>query len=61
MQRTILLTSLALGLGIAVLCMFFHLFLHGMSKKIKADMERSVMKLENLLSENVPQHAPGAR
>jgi len=40
----------AMGLGIAVLCMFFHLFLHGMSKKIKADMERSVMKLENLLT-----------
>ncbi len=40
----------AMGLGIAVLCMIFHLFLHGMAKKIKADMERSVMKLENLLT-----------
>lgn len=40
----------AMGLGIAVLCMIFHLFLHTMSKKIKADMERSVMKLENLLT-----------
>ena len=40
----------ALGLGIAVLCMLFHLVLHGMSKRIKQDMERSVMKLENLLT-----------
>jgi biopolymer transport protein ExbB len=40
----------ALGLGIAVLCMVFHLILHTWSKKIKADMERSVMKLENLLT-----------
>lgn len=39
----------ALGLGIAVLCMIFHLIIHGMVKKIKHDMERSVMKLENLL------------
>lgn len=40
----------ALGLGIAVLCMIFHLILHSWSKKIKADMERAVMKLENLLT-----------
>jgi len=40
----------ALGLGIAVLCMLFHLMLHGMAKRIKLDMERSVMKLENLLT-----------
>jgi biopolymer transport protein ExbB/TolQ len=40
----------ALGLGIAVFCMIFHLFLHGMAKRIKQDMERSVMKLENLLT-----------
>jgi biopolymer transport protein ExbB len=40
----------ALGLGIAVTCMIFHLFLHGWSKKIKQDMERSTMKLENLLT-----------
>lgn len=39
----------ALGLGIAVLCMIFHLIIHGMAKKIKQDMERAVMKLENLL------------
>ena len=40
----------ALGLGIAVLCMGFHLVLHTMSKNIKADLERSVMRLENLLT-----------
>ena len=39
----------ALGLGIAVLCMIFHLIIHGMTKRIKQDMERAVMKLENLL------------
>ncbi|MCA9606886.1 MAG: MotA/TolQ/ExbB proton channel family protein [Myxococcales bacterium] len=39
----------ALGLGIAVLCMFFHLIIHGMAKKIRMDMERATMKLENLL------------
>ncbi len=39
----------ALGLGIAVLCMIFHLIIHSMVKKIKTDMERSTMKLENLL------------
>lgn len=39
----------ALGLGIAVLCMVFHLIIHSMAKGIKLDMERSVMKLENLL------------
>jgi len=40
----------ALGLGIAVLCMFFHLVLHGWSKKIKHDLERTQLKLENLLT-----------
>ncbi|MCZ7683521.1 MAG: MotA/TolQ/ExbB proton channel family protein [Sandaracinaceae bacterium] len=35
----------ALGLGIAVLCMFFHMIIHGMAKRIKQDMERSTMKL----------------
>jgi biopolymer transport protein ExbB/TolQ len=39
----------ALGLGIAVLCMIFHLIIHGMVKRIKTDMERATMKLENLL------------
>lgn len=40
----------ALGLGIAVLCMFFHLILHSWVKKIKHDLERTTMKLENLLT-----------
>jgi biopolymer transport protein ExbB/TolQ len=40
----------ALGLGIAVVCMIFHLILHGQQKKIRHDMERSTMKLENLLT-----------
>lgn len=40
----------ALGLGIAVLCMVAHLILHGWAKKIKQDMERVVMKVENLLT-----------
>ena len=35
--------------GIAVLCMIFHLFLHGQAKKLKQDMELATMKLENLL------------
>jgi len=40
----------ALGLGIAVLCMMFHLILHGWAKKIKLDLERTTMRLENLLT-----------
>ena len=40
----------ALGLFIAVICMTAHLFLHGQAKKIKIDMERAAMKLENLLT-----------
>lgn len=40
----------ALGLGIAVICMIFHLILHGMTKRVKHDMERATMKLENLIS-----------
>jgi biopolymer transport protein ExbB/TolQ len=40
----------ALGLGIAVTCMFFHLILHGMSKSKKSDLEKAVMKLENLIT-----------
>jgi biopolymer transport protein ExbB/TolQ len=40
----------ALGLGIAVLCMFFHMVLHGWAKKIKHDLERTQLKLENLLT-----------
>jgi hypothetical protein len=30
--------------------MLFHLVLHGQQKKIRSDMERSTMKLENLLT-----------
>lgn len=40
----------AFGLGIAVICMIAHLVLHGMAKKQKLDLERSTMKLENLLA-----------
>ena len=40
----------ALGLGIAVLCMFFHLILHSWAKKIRHDLEHTTMKLENLLT-----------
>ena len=40
----------ALGLGIALVCMIAHLILHGMAKKQKQDLERSTMKLENLLT-----------
>jgi biopolymer transport protein ExbB/TolQ len=39
----------ALGLGIAVLCMIFHLYLHSAAKGYKQEMELSTMKLENLL------------
>ena len=40
----------ALGLGIAVFCMFFHLILHGWAKRIKQDLERATTRLENLLT-----------
>jgi biopolymer transport protein ExbB/TolQ len=40
----------ALGLGIAVICMIFHLILHSWSKKIRHDLERTAMRLENLLT-----------
>jgi len=40
----------ALGLGIAVLCMFFHMILHAWAKRIKLDLERTTMRLENLLT-----------
>jgi biopolymer transport protein ExbB/TolQ len=40
----------ALGLGIAVLCMFFHMILHAWAKRIKQDLERTTMRLENLLT-----------
>lgn len=38
------------GLGIAVVCMTAHLILHGMAKKQKKELEKSSMKLENLLT-----------
>ena len=40
----------ALGLGIAVLCMFFHMILNAWAKRIKQDLERTTMRLENLLT-----------
>lgn len=40
----------ALGLGIAVTCMLFHLILHSWAKKIRHDLERTTMRLENLLT-----------
>jgi biopolymer transport protein ExbB/TolQ len=40
----------ALGLGIAVLCMFFHMILHAWAKRIKQDLERTTTRLENLLT-----------
>jgi biopolymer transport protein ExbB/TolQ len=40
----------ALGLGIAVLCMFFHMILLGWAKRIKHDLERATTRLENLLT-----------
>ncbi|MBX3251603.1 MAG: MotA/TolQ/ExbB proton channel family protein [Myxococcales bacterium] len=39
-----------LGLLIAVICMFAHLFLNSMVKKNKIELEKSVQKLENLLT-----------
>lgn len=39
----------ALGLGIAVLCMTFHLIIHTWAKNIKHEVELSTLKLENLL------------
>jgi biopolymer transport protein ExbB/TolQ len=39
-----------LGLLIAVICMVAHLYLHGRAKHHKHELERSVMKLENLVT-----------
>ncbi len=39
-----------LGLLIAVVCMVAHLYLHGRAKHHKHELERSVMKLENLIT-----------
>lgn len=40
----------AFGLGIAVTCMIFHLIISGAAKRIAADLERTAVKLENLLT-----------
>lgn len=40
----------ALGLGIAVTCMVAHLLISGAAKRIMADLERTAVKLENLLT-----------
>jgi biopolymer transport protein ExbB len=39
-----------LGLLIAVICMVAHLFLHGRAKHHKHELERSITKLENLIT-----------
>ena len=39
----------ALGLGIAIIAIIFHLILSGMAKKLVADLEGFSMKLENFL------------
>lgn len=39
-----------IGLFIAVVCMTAHLFIHGMVKKQKLNMEKATMRLENLLT-----------
>lgn len=43
------LNNTALGLGIAIVAIFFHLILSGMAKKIVTDLEGFSMKLENFL------------
>jgi biopolymer transport protein ExbB/TolQ len=40
----------AFGLGIAVTCMIAHLIISGAAKRITADLERTAVKLENLLT-----------
>jgi biopolymer transport protein ExbB/TolQ len=40
----------AFGLGIAVTCMISHLIISGAAKRITADLERTAVKLENLLT-----------
>ncbi len=40
----------ALGLGIAIVAIIFHLILSGMAKKLVADLEGFSMKLENFLT-----------
>lgn len=43
----------ALGLGIAVVAIIFHLILSGMAKKLTTDLEGFSMKLENFLTQQV--------
>jgi biopolymer transport protein ExbB len=49
----------ALGLGIAVVSIIFHLVLSGMSKKIVLDLESFSMKLENFLVLHARAQASG--
>ena len=55
----------AFGLGIAVTCMIGHVFLSSAAKKQSNELETFSMKLENLLSDNIPtgnvQTGTGAR
>ena len=44
----------AFGLGIAVTCMIGHVFLSAAAKKQASELETFSLKLENLLSENIP-------
>ena len=50
----------ALGLGIAVVAIIFHLILSGMAKKLVADLEGFSMKLENFLVVHARQSGGGA-
>jgi biopolymer transport protein ExbB len=47
----------AFGLGIAVTCMIGHVFLSAAAKKQASELETFSLKLENLLSENIPHSA----
>lgn len=47
----------AFGLGIAVTCMIGHVFLSAAAKKQTSELETFSLKLENLLSENMPHSA----
>ena len=50
----------ALGLGIAVVAIIFHLILSGMAKKLVGDLEGFSMKLENFLVVHARQTGGGA-
>jgi biopolymer transport protein ExbB/TolQ len=49
----------AMGLSIALLCMFAHLLLASASKKVVADLESFSLKLENLLGDSSGPVQPG--